>query len=196
MWSEPEAGGEGDRKLRRRQSGFPFRDKQRDFPGQSARVRTRTVSEDLPLEEGRCLACRRRARKREEDAMTLREMSVEYRPRPRRSGDGCRSWRRRGNRRRTRRSGPIWREESGRWRSSGGRPGIRRFCWSVTMKGGTTAMKSIRYRRGWENERDLAVYTRLMAEDNGAAPAAAPESGPGASGGGDGAPEAGPVFIL
>ncbi|MFR1232827.1 MAG: hypothetical protein ACLSCQ_04205 [Evtepia gabavorous] len=35
--------------------------------------------EDLPLEEGRCLACRRRARKREEDAMTLREMSVEYR---------------------------------------------------------------------------------------------------------------------
>ena len=28
------------------------------------------------------------------------------------------------------------------------------------------------------------------------APAAAPESGPGASGGGDGAPEAGPVFIL
>ena len=35
------------------------------------------------------------------------------------------------------------------------------------MKGGTTAMKSIRYRRGWENERDLAVYTRLMAEDNG-----------------------------
>lgn len=36
------------------------------------------------------------------------------------------------------------------------------------MKGGTTAMKSIRYRRGRENERDLAVYTRLMAEDNGA----------------------------
>ena len=35
------------------------------------------------------------------------------------------------------------------------------------MKGGTTAMKSIRYRRGRENERDLAVYTRLMAEDNG-----------------------------
>lgn len=35
------------------------------------------------------------------------------------------------------------------------------------MKGGTTTMKSIRYRRGWENERDLAVYTRLMAEDNG-----------------------------
>mgnify|MGYP006988455733 CR=1 FL=1 len=34
------------------------------------------------------------------------------------------------------------------------------------MKGGTTAMKSIRYRRGRENERDLAVYTRLMAEDN------------------------------
>ena len=28
-------------------------------------------------------------------------------------------------------------------------------------------MKSIRYRRGRENERDLAVYTRLMAEDNG-----------------------------
>lgn len=49
-------------------------------------------------------------------------------------------------------------------------------------------MKSIRYRRGRENERDLAVYTRLMAEDNGSpAPAAAPESGPGASGGGDGA---------
>ena len=81
MWSE--TGGRWGRrtwKLRRRQSGFPFRDKQRDFPWAICPVcGQEQYQEDLPLEEGRCLACRRRARKREEDAMTLREMSVEYR---------------------------------------------------------------------------------------------------------------------
>ena len=79
MWSE--TGGRWGRrtwKLRRRQSGFPFRDKQRDFPWAICPVcGQEQYQEDLPLEEGRCLACRRRARKREEDAMTLREMSVE-----------------------------------------------------------------------------------------------------------------------
>ena len=81
MWSET-GGRRGRRawKLRRRQSGFPFRDKQRDFPWAICSVcGQEQYQEDLPLEEGRCLACRRRARKREEDAMTLREMSVEYR---------------------------------------------------------------------------------------------------------------------
>ena len=59
---------------------MPFRDKQRDFPWAICPVcGQEQYQEDLPLEEGRCLACRRRARKREEDAMTLREMSVEYR---------------------------------------------------------------------------------------------------------------------
>ena len=81
MWSE--TGGRWGRrtwKLRRRQRGFPFRDKQRDFPWAICPVcGQEQYQEDLPLEEGRCLACRRRARKREEDAMTLREMSVEYR---------------------------------------------------------------------------------------------------------------------
>ena len=81
MWSE--TGGRWGRrtwKLRRRQSGFPFRDKQRDFPWAICPVcGQEQYQEDLPLEEGRCLACRRRVRKREEDAMTLREMSVEYR---------------------------------------------------------------------------------------------------------------------
>lgn len=81
MWSE--TGGRWGRrtwKLRRRQSGFPFRDKQRDFPWAICPVcGQEQYQEDLPLEEGQCLACRRRARKREEDAMTLREMSVEYR---------------------------------------------------------------------------------------------------------------------
>lgn len=81
MWSE--TGGRWGRrtwKLRRRQSVFPFRDKQRDFPWAICPVcGQEQYQEDLPLEEGRCLACRRRARKREEDAMTLREMSVEYR---------------------------------------------------------------------------------------------------------------------
>ena len=81
MWSD--TGGRWGRrtwKLRRMQSGFPFRDKQRDFPWAICPVcGQEQYQEDLPLEEGRCLACRRRARKREEDAMTLREMSVEYR---------------------------------------------------------------------------------------------------------------------
>ena len=97
--------------------------------------------------------------------MTLREMSVEYRAQAQalrgRMQELEKAWKQTGD--------PAERAklEGRRWRSSGGRPGIRRFCWSVTMKGGTTAMKSIRYRRGRENERDLAVYTRLMAEDNG-----------------------------
>ena len=81
MWSE--TGGRWGRrtwKLRRRQSGFSFRDKQRDFLWAMCPVcGQEQYQEDLPLEEGRCLACRRRVRKREEDAMTLREMSVEYR---------------------------------------------------------------------------------------------------------------------
>ena len=70
--------------------GFPFRDKQRDFPWAICPVcGQEQYQEDLPLEEGRCLACRRRARKREEDAMTLREMSVEYAgPRPSGVRDG------------------------------------------------------------------------------------------------------------
>lgn len=68
--------------------------------------------------------------------MTLREMSVEYRPRPRRSGDGCRSWRRRGNRRGPGGAGQFGGKNLDAGGPLGGRPGIRRFCWSVTMERG------------------------------------------------------------
>lgn len=54
MWSE--TGGRWGRrtwKLRRRQSGFPFRDKQRDFPWAICPVcGQEQYQEDLPLEEG------------------------------------------------------------------------------------------------------------------------------------------------
>lgn len=35
------------------------------------------------------------------------------------------------------------------------------------MIGGIDAMANIRYRRGWENAADMAVYARMMSTDNG-----------------------------
>ncbi len=78
MWSQKDE--TGRQMTRTRNLTYPFRDKQRDGPrfvclncGQE-----QYTYDPLP-EAGLCLSCRQRARKREEDAMTLQEMSVEYR---------------------------------------------------------------------------------------------------------------------
>lgn len=59
---------------------YPYRDKQRDLPRFfCAGCGEEQYTYDGEAVPGLCLECSRRARKREEDAMTLREMSVEYR---------------------------------------------------------------------------------------------------------------------
>lgn len=58
----------------------PFRDKQQDAPREECPgCGQEQYWYDPPAREGLCPACRRRVREREENAMTLQEMSKEYR---------------------------------------------------------------------------------------------------------------------
>ena len=58
----------------------PLRDRQQDMPRCVCPGCGREqYTDDLPDGQGLCSACRRRADRREENAMTLQEMSVQYR---------------------------------------------------------------------------------------------------------------------
>ena len=59
-------------------------------------------------------------------------------------------------------------------------------------EGGTAAMRATRYSRHRITSPDLLVYTRLMAEDNGAGAPSAPRPGPCPAGGGHPPAAAGP----
>ena len=130
--------------------------------------------------------------------MTLREMSVEYRAQAQalrgRMQELEKAWKQtKDPAERANLEGRIWTLEV-LWRETRDQAVLLERYY----EGGTTAMKSIRYRRGRENERDLAVYTRLMAEDKRqASSSSCAEIWPRRRRRGcDGPPEAGPVFIL